>query len=38
MKRAKVTTHTNLAEVREIHPGLKDFGTWLERESGFVKR
>ncbi|KAE8321333.1 hypothetical protein BDV39DRAFT_197707 [Aspergillus sergii] len=24
--------------LREVHPNLKDFGTWLEMESGFGKR
>jgi nucleoside-diphosphate-sugar epimerase len=28
----------DIAELRRIHPGLKDFGTWLETESEFVKR
>ncbi|KAJ5982982.1 hypothetical protein N7481_005081 [Penicillium waksmanii] len=27
----------NVEEVRKIHPGLKDFGTWLETESAFAK-
>ena len=27
----------NVEEVRKIHPGLKDFATWLETESGFAK-
>jgi uncharacterized protein YbjT (DUF2867 family) len=25
----------DIAEVKKIHPGLKDFGTWLETESKF---
>jgi hypothetical protein len=28
----------DVEEVKKIHPGLKDFETWLETESGFVKR
>ncbi|KAE8137371.1 hypothetical protein BDV38DRAFT_271473 [Aspergillus pseudotamarii] len=24
--------------LKEVHPDMKDFGTWLEMESGFVKR
>ncbi|KAL4737569.1 hypothetical protein BDV11DRAFT_191437 [Aspergillus similis] len=28
----------DIDELRRIHPGLKDFGTWLETESEFVKR
>lgn len=28
----------DVEEVKKIHPGLKDFGTWLETESGFVKK
>lgn len=27
----------NIAELRKIHPGLKDFGTWLEKDSDYVK-
>lgn len=25
----------NIAELRKVHPELKDFGTWLEKDSGF---
>ena len=28
----------DVEEVKKIHPGLKDFETWLETESGFVKK
>ncbi|KAJ5159469.1 uncharacterized protein N7482_006473 [Penicillium canariense] len=28
----------DIEEVRKIHPGLKDFGTWLETESQFKKQ
>ena len=28
----------DIAKLRKLHPGLKDFGTWLETESGFSKR
>lgn len=28
----------NLPKLREMNPGLKDFGTWLETESGFQKK
>lgn len=28
----------DVEEVKKIHPGLKDFGTWLETESEFEKR
>ncbi|CAI7569121.1 unnamed protein product [Penicillium pancosmium] len=28
----------NVEEVRKIHPGLKDFGTWLETESAFARQ
>ncbi|KAH8799770.1 nucleoside-diphosphate-sugar epimerase family protein [Xylogone sp. PMI_703] len=26
----------NIAELKKIHPGLKDFGAWLEKDSKFV--
>jgi len=25
----------NISELRKVHPELKDFGTWLEKDSGF---
>lgn len=28
----------DIEQVRKIHPGLKNFGTWLETESDFAKR
>ncbi|KAJ5753990.1 uncharacterized protein N7511_008143 [Penicillium nucicola] len=28
----------NIPELKKIHPGLKDFGTWLEKDSGFAKK
>ncbi|KAJ5738820.1 hypothetical protein N7493_001975 [Penicillium malachiteum] len=28
----------NIPELRKTNPDLKDFGTWLERDSGFAKR
>ncbi|KAJ5614102.1 hypothetical protein N7528_007756 [Penicillium herquei] len=28
----------NIPELKKINPELKDFGTWLERDSGFAKR
>ncbi|GLB11661.1 hypothetical protein AtubIFM57258_008531 [Aspergillus tubingensis] len=28
----------NIGELRKKHPGLKDFGDWLEQESDFVER
>lgn len=27
----------DISALREINPGLKDFGTWLEKESAFMK-
>ncbi|KAJ6128296.1 hypothetical protein N7471_009513 [Penicillium samsonianum] len=28
----------NIPELRKVHPELKDFGTWLENDSGFDKK
>ena len=28
----------DLPKLRSMNPGLKDFGTWLETESGFPKK
>jgi len=32
---SKEGTGANVEELRKIHPGLLDLGTWLETESGF---
>lgn len=29
---------TDTSKLKRLHPGLKDFGTWLETESGFSKK
>ena len=29
---------SDIGALRKIHPGLKDFGTWLETESSFMER
>jgi len=30
--------NANIQEIRKIHPGLKDFAAWLEKDSQFMKR